>query len=158
MSEITEEKITDTLKRVWAREQAAGRDPVYSTTPLDELLAREGGEEVEEHLIRLEAFRRLLEYFFGDGPHPGQVIRRVFAITKALRPTLVLNMSLEEIGLMLGETKAAGSWRIKQLVNRPIARSCGHETNLPWQKSSTAVASYAATRRRKHQEKQQSHR
>ena len=156
MSEITEEKITEVLKRVWAREQAAGRDPVYTVTPLDELLARESGEEVEEHIIRVEAFRRLLEYFFGDGPHPGLVVRRVFAITKALRPSLILNMSLEEIGLMLGETKAAGSWRIKQLVNRPISRSCGHTTQLPWQKSSSAVASYAATRRRKHQEKTQS--
>lgn len=145
MSAPDESVIDETLRKVWSREQAHGREPVFTRTPLDELLALEGGEEVEEHSIRLDAFRRLLDYYFADGPHPGVVIRRVFAIAKALRPSLVLNMSLEEIGLMLGETKAAGSWRIKQLVNRPVAARSGHGTQLPWQKSAKACANYAAS-------------
>lgn len=143
MSAPDEVVIDEVLRKVWSREQAHGREPVYTRTPLDELLAMEGGEDPEEHVIRLEAFRRLLDFYFAEGPHPGVVIRRVFALAKALRPTLVLNMSLEEIGLMLGETKAAGSWRIKQLVNRPVAAKSGHTSQLPWQKSAKACASYA---------------
>jgi hypothetical protein len=144
MSEITEEAIEEVLRTVWSREQAHGREPAYMRTPLDELVSMESGDAADEHAIRLEAFRRLLEFFFSDGPHPGYVIRRVFAVTKALRPSLILNMSLEEIGLMLGETKAAGSWRIKQLVNRPIAAASGHGSQLPWQKSASACEKYAA--------------
>lgn len=143
MSEISEEAIEEVLRSVWSREQAHGREPVYMRTPLDELVSMESSDSGDEHIIRLEAFRRLLEFFFSDGPHPGYVVRRVFAVTKALRPQLILNMSLEEIGLMLGETKAAGSWRIKQLVNRPIAAG-GHGSQLPWQKSHSACAKYAA--------------
>lgn len=139
-----EEKITETLRVAWSREQLAGRAPAYTRTPLDEMVAREEGEPVEEHLIRLEAFRRLLALFFADGPHPGDVMRRVYAFTKALHPELILNMSCEEIGGMFGETKAAVSYRIKQLVNRPISAHSGRSAQLPWQKSSSACAKYAA--------------
>lgn len=139
-----EQRITETLRVAWSREQAAGRDPVYTRTPLDEMIAREEGEVLEEHLIRLEAFRRLMSIFFADGPHPSDVMRRVYAFAKALRPELILNMSCEEVGAIFGETKASVSYRIKQLVNRPIMAHSGHGTQLPWQKSSSACATYAA--------------
>ena len=141
------------LSRAYSREQAHGREPVYFRTPLDEILQQEGrfgADEDDEAIIRQEARSQMLEYFFGDGPHPGQVVRRVFAMAKAIRPHLVLNMSLEELGLMLGETRAAGSWRIKQLINRPLAGTRCAGVVLPWQKSQSAVASYARAARGNH--------
>jgi hypothetical protein len=144
MSDPNEEVINEVLSRAYSREQAHGRPPIYFRTPLDEVLAAESGDSLDEGIIRQEARDRMLEYFFGDGPHPGHVVRRIFAMAKAIKPHLVLNMSLEEMGLMLGETKAAGSWRIKQLINRPLAGTRCAGTHLPWQKSASAVAKYAA--------------
>ena len=135
--------IHDVLQKAYSREQAHGREPIYFRTSLEEMIAREEGEPADEYLIRREAFERTMEYFFADGPHPGHVIRRVFALAKASKPQLLLNMSLAEIGLMLGETKAAGSWRIKKLVNGAF-EAAGHKgVVLPWQKSATAIENYA---------------
>lgn len=137
-----EQKIDMTLRHAWSREQSAGREPVYTRTPIDEMISREDGEPLDEYLMRVEAMRDLMGYFFADGPHPAAVLKRVFAVAKAIFPELVLNMSCEEIGLLFGETKAAVSYRIKLLVNRPIAALFGHGVQLPWQKSSIACAKY----------------
>lgn len=145
MSEPTEEKITETLRRAYSREQAHGREPVYFRTPLEDLMSREEGEDTDEYSIKREAFDRMLDYFFADGPHPGTVMRRVFAWAKALRSELLLNMSLDEIGKMFGEGRAAQSWRIKQLVTRPLKASGAKGSHLPWQKSPTAVEKYSAS-------------
>ena len=139
-----ESTIMETLRHAWSREQAAGREPVYTRTPIDEMISREDGEAADEYLARVEAMRDLMGYFFADGPHPAAVLKRVFAVAKAIFPELVLNMSCEEIGLLFGETKAAVSYRIKLLVNKPIAALFGHDVQLPWQKSASACAKYRA--------------
>lgn len=142
MSAFHEERITETLRHAWSREQAAGREPVYTRTPIDEMISREDGEAIDAYLMRVEAMRDLMRYFFAEGPHPAAVLKRVFAVAKAIFPDLVLNMSCEEVGMLFGETKAAVSYRIKLLVNRPIAALFGHSVQLPWQKSSSACAKY----------------
>jgi hypothetical protein len=138
------EIVNETLRVVYSREQLAGREPVLTRTPLDEVMAREEGEPIDAYAMRIEAMRDLMSYFFAEGPHPEAVLKRVFAVAKAIFPQLVFNMSCEEIGLLFGETKAAVSYRIKLLVNRPIAALFGHKVQLPWQKSSSACAIYAA--------------
>ena len=134
MSELSEEVIQEVLSSAYSREQAHGREPVYFRTPLDEILSREAGETSDEAAIRLEARLEMLEWFFGDGPHPGHVMRRVFAMAKSIKSGLILNMSLEEMGLMLGETKAAGSWRIKKLINtrEPESRALRIDVRIPF--------------------------
>jgi len=150
MSELSEEVIQEVLSSAYSREQAHGREPVYFRTPLDEILSREAGETSDEAAIRLEARLEMLEWFFGDGPHPGHVMRRVFAMAKSIKSGLILNMSLEEMGLMLGETKAAGSWRIKKLINRPLVAMGFSGVVMPWQKSASAVDEYASAARGNH--------
>ena len=147
MSEPTEEGIQEVLRSAYSREQSHGREPVYQRTPLDEILQKENGSgelSVQEYT---PAFLMMMGYFFSEGPHPGTVMRRVFAFAKALCPDLMLNMSLHEVGLMFGETKAAAGWRIKQLINRPAQASGVHGHTLPWQKSASTVAKYASAAR-----------
>ena len=86
MSDPNEEVINEVLSRAYSREQAHGRPPIYFRTPLDEVLAAESGDSLDEGIIRQEARDRMLEYFFGDGPHPGHVVRRIFAMAKAIKP------------------------------------------------------------------------
>jgi len=136
--------IDATLKRVYSREAAHGREPVYHRTPLAELISREEGESSEEFAIRCEGADRQLEYFFADGPDPRHVIRRVYAWVKARRADLILNMTHHEIGLLLGESRAAGSYRVKKIVNRRLKAAGFLGTQLPGQKSSSACEKYAA--------------
>jgi hypothetical protein len=137
--------ISETLRRVYAREVAHNREPVYHRTPLDELVRKEEGEDDEEFRIRCEGADRQLEYFFEDGPDPAAVVRRVFAWAKARRADLLLNMTHHEIGLLLGETRAAGSYRVKRIVNSRLRAAGFHGTQLPGQKSQTACEKYASS-------------
>ena len=95
----------------------------------------------------MEGAGRMLEFFFADGPDPSSVVRRVYAWAKSVRSDLLLNMSHHEIGMLLGEGRAAGSWRVKQIINRRLTESGAKGDRLPWQKSSTACAKYAAAAR-----------
>ena len=98
MSEPAEEGIQEVLRSAYSREQSHGREPVYQRTPLDEILQKENGSgelSVQEYT---PAFLMMMGYFFSEGPHPGTVMRRVFAFAKALCPDLMLNMSLHEVG------------------------------------------------------------
>ena len=61
-----ESTIMETLRHAWSREQAAGREPVYTRTPIDEMISREDGEAADAYLARVEAMRDLMGYFFAD--------------------------------------------------------------------------------------------
>lgn len=68
---------------------------------------------------------RLLDYLFGEGPHPGKVIRRAYALAQTFRPSLILGMSREDIAIMLGETRAANSKRLQMLED--YGRAAGNK-------------------------------
>jgi len=57
----------------------------------------------------------LLDYIFQEGPHPGKVIRRLYALAQTFKPALVLDMSREDLAILLGETRAANSKRLQML-------------------------------------------
>lgn len=121
-------------------------------TPLDALLAREGGDdgEVEEarHDGRKEAFGALLDYFFAEGPEPLALIRRIYAVAKAIRPHLLGDMSLEDIALLCGDGgRATVGERIKRIYNRYIEERGGGRVKAGFQKSETACGKYAAAQK-----------
>lgn len=121
--------------------------PVEKRTPLDELLAREEGESPEEAQVRMEAFHKLLEYFFQKGPHPAQAMQLLYAVAKALRPDLILHMTVRDLGRIFGDTPAAWSWRIEQCISKFIGRAGMRGVRLPCQKSEAARESYRAAQR-----------
>lgn len=127
-------------------------DGVEHATPLSDLLATEraDGIQTEEEKIRDEAFARLVDFLFADGPHPGCVVRRIFALAKAIRPQVLCTMSLEEIHLMLGETRAAGSWRIKKIFSGYLAAAGGRAVKARFQKLDTARAAMSRAQRGNH--------
>ena len=68
---------------------------------------------------------QFLEYIFAEGPHPGRVIRRCYALAQTFRTDLILEMSREDLAIMLGETRAANSKRLQML--EPYGRAPGNK-------------------------------
>lgn len=134
-----EKRINDVLARSFRREVGRGREPVYVRTPLDDLIEAEEGDED----ARSKMLGQVLDYFFADGPHPGAVLRRVFGLAKAVRPQLIMHMSLHDLGQMFGDGRAAWSFRIKSIFNGYLKKMTGMDFTLPWQKSPGAVAKYS---------------
>lgn len=137
-----DKRIQETLAQA-AQKRGYQLESFTSDTPLDDLIRAEEGEQ-EEHDEKLA---KVLLYFYADGPHPGAVLRRVFAVTKAIRPDLLLNMSDAEIGMMFGETRAAQSWRRKKIFSN-YQRDRGVKGYLsPSQKSESSRGVFSAAQR-----------
>lgn len=144
---LHERRIQSTLAHVYRVTSMS--EPVTTSTPLDALLRAEEAEP-EAHAIREEAFDGLMNYLFSDGPHPGCVVRRAYALAKSIRPELIAHMSLEDLGQMLGETRAAQSWRIKKIFSNYLASAGCRATHARFQKSATACDKYSAVQRGNH--------
>lgn len=123
-----------------------GHGGVETYTPLSALIDGEEGDSADEAAIRRETLEKMLEYFFADGPAPHRVMKRLYALVKAIRSDLILHMSCEEIGKLFGETRAAVSWRVQQCFNKLIERN-GGVGKAPFQKSDGAREAYAAAQK-----------
>lgn len=134
-----ERRINGVLRKAFRKEVARGREPVYHQTPLADLIAAEEGDEDE----RQKLLGQVLDYLYSDGPHPGSVLRRVYGLAKSIRPNLIMNMSLNEVGILFGEGRASQSARIKRIFNGYLKKATGHDVTLPWQKSAEACEAYS---------------
>ena len=120
------DKIHQALRAVSERN---GLECVDNTTPLDSLIDKEEEEVAEEYAIRQEAMHRLLLYIFKDGYHPGNVMRRAYALAWQFDRELIGNMNLTDMAQMFGETRAAASWRIEALFGGLDSRAPGTKTD-----------------------------
>lgn len=137
-----EYRIDLALSRAAAR---AGYEPevVMPHSPLDELLRTEAGEEEEQR----EMLGLVLDYFFADGRHPGSVLRRVYAVARAIRPRLIGHMNGTELALMFGETRAAQAWRVKKIFSGYLQERGAKGFKATFQKSESSTPKYAAAAR-----------
>jgi hypothetical protein len=98
---------------------------------------------------RLRSMRGLLDYVYQDGPHPLQVYRRIVAITKAVRPDLLLNMSCAQLAILCDDGKgdssdgrATVSARIKRMFD-PVKKAGMKGFKAPFQKTDSACRNYS---------------
>jgi len=127
---------------------------VIPRTPLEVLLSSEGGGDAEEREIRederLQTFRGLLEFVFQAGPEPLQVLRHIFAVTKAVRPDLLGDMSLEDISIICADGgRATVSARIQRIYNGTLAKAGMRETRAAFQKTGNFSAPQKGNQNRK---------
>lgn len=139
-----ERRIQETLAMRAAR-NGYSQEGVTWQTPLSDLIAAEERAEMEGG--RGDVLRQMLLFFYADGLHPGAVLRRVFAVAKAIKPELIGDMSLEELALMFGETKAAQSWRIKRIFSDYQRQAGVKGFKASFQKSEAAVAAMSRAQR-----------
>jgi len=126
-----------------------------SHTPLDALMAKEeaamaegGLNEEEIYRVRCEAYVWLLDFFFADGPNPLEVVRRVLAMVKAIKPELLGGMSLEDLAVLCDDKgRATVSARVKRIYTRFLEGHGAKVTKARFQKSEAAVAKYRAAQK-----------
>lgn len=112
-------------------------------TPLEELLrGEELWDSAEERELReeerLATFRRMLEFIFQSGPEPLRVLRYVFALTKAVRPQLLGDMSLDDIAIICADGgKATVSARIERIYNATLEKAGVAAPRAAFQKRSS---------------------
>lgn len=110
-------------------------------TPLEEVIAGEEpdpdeSEEWRERkmAVRVDTLRTMLRYIHQHGPDPLRILRNHFALTKAVAPELIGNMSLDDIAILCADKgKATVSARVKAIYNRPLER-CGMDSAASFQK------------------------
>jgi hypothetical protein len=82
-----------------------------------------------------EALRRVYGYLLLKGPEPGRMLRRLYAFTKWLRPELLMEMSLAQLGEIFGgETRAVQGWRVQQMMDGLLGQM-GTRGRAKWQRS-----------------------
>lgn len=117
-----ERRVESALARAAARLHEVGE----TRTPLDEVMLSEEAESFERmtdfseeaQRLRVEFFARFFDFLFEDGPHPGWVLRRIYALARRYRPDLILGMNGTDLGLLFGETRAAQSYRMQLIFDR----------------------------------------
>lgn len=114
-----ERRISDVL----ARAARGLPEPVEWRTPLDELMLAEeaqGWLSQEEAAMDLamDFLRRWFDFVFAEGPHPGWVLRRLYALARVYRPDLMLRMNGSHLALLFGESRAAQSFRLRVLFDQ----------------------------------------
>jgi hypothetical protein len=119
-------------------------------TPLEELLrGEEMWDDAEERELREEervaTFRRMLEFIFQSGPEPLRVLRNIFALTKAVRPELLGDMSLDDIAIICADGgKATVSARIERIYNATLEKAGVTAPRAAFQKRSSKYSAAQA--------------
>ena len=127
----------------------AGMNGAHST-PFEELDEHEGEIAAEgEDAVRLmlEVHFWLLDFLFAEGPHPGVVMRRLYAWVKKYRPSAIWDAGYRQLGELLGESHGAMEWRISTLLD-DYAKSKGMKgVKMPWQRGADVSAKLSAAQR-----------
>lgn len=97
-----------------------------------------------------ELLSRVLDLFFALGADLRDVARLAFTWSGWLGRDRQLNMSLEEVGTIFDETRAAQSWRAKEIVEAYLRRAGCRGFRAPWQKGQAAVDAYTAAAKGNH--------
>lgn len=114
-------------------------EPATVDTPLDALLASESGD-LDEWGVRNETIRGFFEYILADGPHPAQILRRIFAIGAHMMIEPFCLLSLRERAMMMNESHGAQHWRVRRICTDPLMRKEARSIKAPGQKSAFAAA------------------
>lgn len=123
------------------------REAIDVGTPLDALLRAEDGVSAEEFAIKSEGFCELIEFIFAKGPHPHDVMQRLYSVARGIRPEVTLNMPGRAIAAIFGQTRAAESARTKLLLTTTFEAAGFRASALPYQKSAGASEAYAKAQR-----------
>lgn len=134
-----------------AMESYYGRNhdqPAHVEMPFDEILESEddgleGAPSDYEMLQRQKGIEGMFRYLTVEGSHPLKIMKRLYAIGRGFRIAPFVDLTMEEAGLMFGETKAAHSWRFKFLSGK--IEQCGMKgSKLAGQKSKFSRGNYSA--------------
>jgi hypothetical protein len=126
--------------------QKSGMTPLKRMS-MHELLDFGSDEDFEEKIM---IFQRLLEFFYQCGPDPLHLLRHVFGVTKAVRPELLGDMSLEDIAIICADGgRATVSARIQRIYNGTLQKAGMKDVRAPFQKAGNFSTSQLGNQNRK---------
>lgn len=137
-------RLRESLESYYARH---AREQVTVDLPFDEILTSEGdgvdGEPGEYEMAqRRAAVRAVFRYVGKEGPNPLKAMKRFYTLARGMGIEPFCNLTMEEAGLMLGETKAAVSYRMKQLSGKVEVLGM-KGSRLPGQKVKSSSPNYS---------------
>lgn len=121
------------------RSSGHGSESCEMHTPLDALLEKESAAAVEDDHYAAGSFMlgKFLEWVCAGGVDPRKHMQRFYMVVRALKPSLLRNMSGEQVSLIFAQTRAAESARLAMLGG--LYKSAGYKhTAFRVQKSETA--------------------
>lgn len=122
-------------------------------TPLSALIAKEEEQPEDHYCAGQEMLRRFLEWIFQQGPNPAFVMQRVYTVTNALAPELLLNMSGAEVAAIFGQGRAAESARVLLLDKKMKAAGFKHTAFAPKKKEMARLRMARSARGNKNRRK-----
>jgi hypothetical protein len=100
-------------------------------TPLDSLIGSEEGNRDD----RRETINRIFGFLIAKGPHPAEVLRRLFALGAHMGISPFCDLTLREKKLLLGGSHGTHHWLMKKLCEDPLRRKGAKSWKAPGQKS-----------------------
>lgn len=140
MSNEAEQAHVDSVAAVMARvyRRAGVSLPAQEkATPLDQLMAKDELQPEDHYDAGVDMLGRFIDWVFEQGPEPANAVQRLYSVTNALRPALLLHMSGEELAAIFGQGRAAESARTVML-NKKLKAAGFRHTSFRHQKSETA--------------------
>lgn len=137
--EAHEARIASVLARKAMHSGYEAGASVTTYTPLSALLASEEGDR-EEAQMRAEVIGALIDFVLQRGAHPAHALKNFYALVHALRPGALPHWTCQDFADLFGETKAAHSWRVKQIF-RTVKTA--RPMKARFQKSTAATAVYS---------------
>lgn len=95
---------------------------------------------------RMMGVKLAFRWILAEGFHPLKMMKRLYAVGRAMGIDPFTQLTMEEQGLMFSETKAAVSWRMK-LLSGIISRRAMAGKRLPGQKSPHSAGSYSVAQK-----------
>ncbi len=135
-------RLENVMRKVWSSGGVDERGDGHVS--LKGLLEVEGDSEWDG--VRQAVFGELVRVFYEDGNGALPVVRRVYAIAKALRPSLICRMSLENMAWLCADGgRATQSARVKRVYNWLVGLWCtSGQVRASFQKSASASERYRA--------------
>lgn len=142
------EKRIESLLRRKAAERGSQAEAVTTYTPLSALLqAEDGADDEQAAAARSEVLGMMIDFTLQNGPHPAAVLKNFYALVHALRPQAMPNWTCQNYADLFGETKAAHSWRVKQLMERFVVARGGRPIRARFQKAASSTKNYSAAQK-----------
>jgi hypothetical protein len=132
-----EEEIQEGLVRFAGRKRY---EPCTEETPLSALLGpdAEAENDLQEWAIRNEAIRRLAQYVCQDGPHPCEVLKKLYAVFGHMGIAPFCELTLREKALIFGDSHESHRWLMRKLCVKPLQRNGARSIRAPGAKGRDA--------------------
>lgn len=114
---------------------------------LDEPEAHEAEDFENWKKYRVLVVAQMMNFLWADGPHPIKALKRLFAITRRISPQHLCAMTLDQVAILLNETKQATQTREERVVEDLLKGLGFKSTKAPRGKSAEARANYSKLRK-----------